>query len=77
MLVQKIVLYKVIANQSPSYLLSLFIGINAAHSTWSFENIPLLSAKYNFFLNTFSPSVDKGWDKYSKLRLYYYIQKTD
>ena len=56
-------LFKSITNQSPSYLLNLIPRINTACSVWSSRIIPLLCAEHNFFLNTFSPSVIKEWNR--------------
>ena len=56
------ILYKIIANLSPSYLINLILKITTALSTRSSKNISLLSVKHNFFLSTFYPSVNKEWN---------------
>ena len=41
-------LYKVIANQSPSYLFNVIPRKNTSHPTRGSDNFPLLGTKHNF-----------------------------
>ena len=49
-------LYKVIANQSPSYLFKMIPKKNMSRPTRESDNIPLLGTKHNFFQNSYFPS---------------------
>ena len=54
-------LYKIIKNQSPSYLFQLVPSPNRYFSRNS-ENIPQLRTTYDFFENFFFPSTIKEWN---------------
>ena len=56
-------LYKVIANQSPSYLFKMIPKENMSRPTRGSDNIPLLSTKHNFFQNSYFPSSIKEWNR--------------
>ena len=49
-------LYKVIANQSPSYLFKMIPKKNMSRPTRGSDSIPLLGTKHNFFQNSYFPS---------------------
>ena len=57
-------LYKVIVNQSPSYLLSVIPRNNTTRSTRGSNNIPLLGTKHNFFQNSYFKSAIKEWNRF-------------
>ena len=72
-------LYKIITNQSPSYLLTLIPRINTAHSAWNPRNIPLLSTNHNFSLTLlFHHSLRNGISltQIFEAQTAYHIQKT-
>ena len=56
-------LYKVIANQSPSYLFKMIPKKNMSRPTRGSDNIPLLGTKHNFFQNSYFPSSIKEWNR--------------
>ena len=56
-------LYKIIANQSPSYLFKMIPRKNTSYPTRRSDNIPLLGRKDNFFQNSYFPSSVKEWNK--------------
>ena len=56
-------LYKVIANQSPSYLFKMIPKKNMSRPTRGSDNIPLLGTKKNFFQNIYFPSSVKEWNR--------------
>ena len=55
--------YKVIANQSPSYLFNVIPVKKASGPTRGSDDIPLLGTKYNFFQNSYFPAVIKEWNR--------------
>ena len=55
-------LYKVIANQSPSYLFNMIPRKSTSHPTRGSDNIPLLGIKHNFFQNSYFPAAIKEWN---------------
>ena len=56
-------LYKVIANQSPSYLFNMIPRKNTSRPTRGSDNLPLLGNKHNFFQNSYFPVAIKEWNK--------------
>ena len=56
-------LYKVIANQSLSYLFNMIHRKNTSCPTRGSDNIPLLGTKHNFFQNCYFPAAIKEWDR--------------
>ena len=56
-------LYKVVANQSPSYLFRMIPKKNMSRPTRRSDNIPLLGTKHNFFRNSYFPSSIKEWNR--------------
>ena len=56
-------LYKVIANQSPSYLFNMIPRKSTSHPTRGSHNIPLLGIKHNFFQNSYFPAAIKEWNR--------------
>ena len=52
-------LFKVINNQSPSYLFQLVPSPNTRYFARNSENIPQIRTKHNFLKNSFSPSTIK------------------
>ena len=64
-------LFKIIKNQSPSYLFQLVPSPNIRYFVRNSENIPQLRTKYDFFKNPFFPSTIKEWNN-----LYPYIRKS-
>ena len=56
-------LYKVIANQSPSYLFKMIPKKNMPRPTRGSDNISLLGTKHNFFQNRYFPSSIKEWNR--------------
>ena len=56
-------LYKVIANQSPSYLFNMIPRKNTSRQTRGSDNVPLLGTKHNFFQNSYFPAAIKEWNK--------------
>ena len=56
-------LYKVIANQSLSYLFNVIPKNNITHQTRGSDNIPLLGTKLNFFQNSYFPVGLKEWNR--------------
>ena len=57
-------LYKVIANQSPSYLFNVIPSKNTSRPTPGSDNIPLLGTKHNFFQNSYFPVTIKKWNRF-------------
>ena len=55
-------LFKIIKNQSPSYLFQLVPSPNIRYCSRNSENIPQLRTKHDFFKNFFFPSTIKGWN---------------
>ena len=56
-------LYKVVANQSLSYLFNVIPRKNTSHPTQGLDNIPLLGTKDNFFQNSYFPATFKEWNR--------------
>ena len=56
-------LYKVLANQSPSYLFNVIPRNNTTCPTRGSDNIPLLDTKHNFFQNSYFPAAIKEWNR--------------
>ena len=56
-------LYKVIANQSLSYLFKMIPKKNMSRQTRGSDNIPFLGTKHNFFQNSYFPSSMKEWNR--------------
>ena len=56
-------LYKVIANQSPSYLFNMIPRKNTSRLTRRSDNIPLIGTKHNFFQNSYFPAAIKEWNR--------------
>ena len=56
-------LYKVIANQSPSYLFNIIPRKNTFRPTRGSNNIPLLGTRHNFFQNNYFPAAIKEWNR--------------
>ena len=54
-------LFKIINNQSPSYLFQLVPSPNTRYFARNSENIPQLRKEHEFFKNSFSPSTIKEW----------------
>ena len=54
-------LFKIIKNQSPSYLFQLVPSPNIRYFSRNSENIPQLRTKHDFFKNSFIPLTTKGW----------------
>ena len=52
-------LFKIIKNQSPSYLFQLVPSPNIRYFSRNSENIPQLRTKHDFFKNSFFPSTIK------------------
>ena len=65
-------LYKVIANQSPSYLSYAISMKNTSLPIRGSKNIHFSNSKHNFFQNSFFQTAIKEWN-----RLKRYIQKSD
>ena len=55
-------LFKIINNQSPSYLFQLVPSPNIRYFSRNSENIPQLRTKHDFFKNSFFPSTIKEWN---------------
>ena len=55
-------LYKVIANQSLSYLFKMMPRKNTSCRTRESDNILLLGTKHNFFQNSYFPAAIKEWN---------------
>ena len=55
-------LYKVIANQSLSYLFKMMPRKNTSCPTRESDNILLLGTKHNFFQNSYFPAAIKEWN---------------
>ena len=55
-------LFKIIKNQSPSYLFQLVPSPNIRYFSQNSENIPQLRTKHNFFKNSFFPLTIKEWN---------------
>ena len=55
-------LFKIIKNQSPSYLFQLVPSPNIRYFSRNSENIPQLRTKHDFFKNSFFPSTIKEWN---------------
>ena len=55
-------LYKVTANQSPSYLFNMIPRKNTSRLTRRSDNIPLIGTKHNFFQNSYFPAAIKEWN---------------
>ena len=56
-------LYKVIANQSPSYLFNMIPRKNTSRQTRGSDNVPLLGTKHNFFQNSYFPAAIIEWNR--------------
>ena len=56
-------LYKVITNQSPSYLFNVIPSNNTTRLTRGSDNIPLLGTKHNFFQNSYFLADVKEWNR--------------
>ena len=56
-------LYKVIANQFPSYFVNVIPRKNASRPTLGLDNIPLLGTKHNFFQSSYFPATIKEWNR--------------
>ena len=56
-------LYKVIANQSPSYFFNVIPRKNASRPALGLDNIPLLGTKHNFFQSSYFPATIKEWNR--------------
>ena len=56
-------LYKVIANQSPSYLFNVIYRKNTSRPTRESDKIPLSGTRHNFFQNSYFPSTIKEWNR--------------
>ena len=56
-------LFKIIKNQSLSYLFQLVPSPNIRYISSNSENISQLRTKHGFFKNSFSPSTIKEWNK--------------
>ena len=57
-------LFKTINNQSPGYLFQLVLSPNARYFSRSYENIPQLWTKHDFFENSFPPATIKEWNNW-------------
>ena len=56
-------LYKILKDESPSYLFDVIPKVNRQLETRSASNIPLVNVKHEFFKTTFFPSVIIEWNK--------------
>ena len=64
-------LFKIIKNQSPSYLFQLVPSPNISYFSRNSENIPKLRTKHDFFKNSFFPStkrVEQSGSAYQKIQ---------
>ena len=50
------VFYKIIKNESPSYLYHLIPRLSTSYSTRNFKNLPPIKTTHSFFKNKFVPS---------------------
>ena len=55
--------YKIYKNKSPFYLFNLIPEKTSSYGTRNVDCVPLIKIKYNFFKNTFFPSVIIEWNK--------------
>ena len=55
-------LFKIINNQSTSYLFHLIPSPNIRYFVWNSENIPQFRTKHDFLKNSFFPSIIKEWN---------------
>ena len=65
-------LYKVLKNESPSYLFNTIPNSKAQRQTRNSGTIPSFFAKHDYFKNSFFPSAITGWNK-----LHSYISNAD
>ena len=56
-------LYKILKNESPSYLFSIIPNINSQRQTRNANNIPTFFARHDYFKNSFFPSAINEWNK--------------
>ena len=56
-------LYKLVANRSPSYLFNVIPRKNTSPPTRGSDNIPLLCTKDKFFQNNYFPVTIKKWNR--------------
>ena len=55
--------YKIIKSKSPPYLFSLIPSSGRLHTARNSGNITLFKVRYNFFKNSFFPTVISEWNK--------------
>ena len=55
--------YKILNNMSPKYLSNIIPSTTRRYSSRNANNIPLVRANTNFFINTFFPSTITEWNK--------------
>ena len=57
------VFYKMLNNMSPKYLSNIIPSTTRRYSSRNANNIPLVRANTNYFMNTFFPSTVTEWNK--------------
>ena len=57
------VFYKILNNMSPKYLSDIIPCTTRRYSPRTANNIPLVKANNNYFMNTFFPSTITEWNK--------------
>ena len=57
------VFYKILNNMSPKYLSDIIPSTTRRYSSRNANNIPLVRANTNYFMNTFFPSTITEWNK--------------
>ena len=62
-LLKKCLFYKIIKSKSPTYLFSLIPSSGRLHTARNSDNITLFKVRYNFFKNSFFPTVISEWNK--------------
>ena len=55
--------YKIVNNQSPSYLLDYIPSTDRIYNTRNVANVPKIKSKHNFFENSYIPSAIIEWNK--------------
>ena len=55
--------YKIVNNQSPSYLFDYIPSTDRIYNTRNAANVPRIISKHNFFKNSYFPSTIIEWNK--------------
>ena len=55
--------YKIVNNQSPSYLFDYIPSTDRIYNTRNAANVPRIISKHNFFKNSYLPSTIIEWNK--------------